>query len=462
MTIINFREKGYLLGAELFGTQIEFSSKPKKCNIGYPCSRACISTQKICRKQIQGDSKTFVAWAVNHLSLGGELSESQLAKISNLPTARTPLTTENRSRSIQKAIRRLSKQPQQNTSDTAQLTATNIKPGAVGDMAISEIKADPKRFQFKIIGEHTSTGEVGSLSGVKKFDKDLAGIVQVWKDPADSQVYVINGHNRLALAQRLGETKITVRSINANSASEARAIGALTNIAEGRGTSVDAAKFFKDSGLSKNELSKKGIPLREKVATEGLALASLHPDIFRKVIDGGLSPEKGAIIGSGGLSPEGQKGVVDLIDKKSKKGNVSNETLSELVSIAKSSESVQTTELSLFGTDTKTESLALHKAEIQGYVRQQMASDKKLFARVSKGKNASTLESEGNTINVDKSKARADSTELALRQFDTLKNVNSDISKILNRFSELVAGGMPIAKAKKEALAEISKSLIGE
>jgi len=192
-------------------------------------------------------------------------------------------------------------------------------PSGLAELDPSEIEADPKRFQYKLLGEHTKTGEVGSLSGVQKYDPDLAGIVQVWHDPADGKTYVVNGHNRLALAKRLGAEKVAVRYLDVPDAKTARATGALTNIAESKGDALDAAKFFRDSGISREDLQRKGIPMREKIAQDGLALSKLDDSLFRKTIDGELSIGRAAIIGGSGLDHAQQRDLVKLVDKQGKR-----------------------------------------------------------------------------------------------------------------------------------------------
>ena len=98
---------------------------------------------------------------------------------------------------------------------------------------MSELQVDPKRFQYKTnVGE----GGVSNLLKGKKYNPDLAGIIQVWKDPANGKTYVVNGHHRFDLAKETGQSDILARHINAENEGQARAIGALTNIAEGRGS----------------------------------------------------------------------------------------------------------------------------------------------------------------------------------------------------------------------------------
>src|SRR6185312_16720395 len=98
-----------------------------------------------------------------------------------------------------------------------------------------------RRFQYKLDTDAEGVGTL--LKEVTKYDPDLGGIISVWRDPQDGRLYVVNGHHRLELAKRTGQPTVAVRHLVAKDAQAARAIGALQNIAEGRGTAIDAAKF---------------------------------------------------------------------------------------------------------------------------------------------------------------------------------------------------------------------------
>ena len=314
--------------------------------------------------------------------------------------------------------------------DTATIAA---KPGSVAEITPNLLKVDPKRFQYKIIGEHTQTGEVGSLSGVKRFDPNLAGIIQVWQDPQDGKTYVVNGHNRLALANRLGADKVTVRYLDVKNAKEARAVGALTNIAEGRGTALDAAKFFKDTGLSKEDLDKKGIPMREKIATDGIALSKLDDSLFRKVIDGQIPTERAVIIGSSGLNLAKQRDLYDLSEQQAKKGRkITNDVLSELVDTVKGSEERSEIQFDLFGASEITKTNAIERASLQAAIKKRLSRDKKLFGLVSKSKAAQDLEKAGNVINAEASFKISREAASTLLVFDQLKNVSGGVSAAIN------------------------------
>lgn len=111
---------------------------------------------------------------------------------------------------------------------------------AVGHALISvdELAADPNRFQYKVSNiVDRETGTSAELKEVRRFRPEFAGQILVWRDPKDGTNYVVNGHHRFELAKRSGyKGGIPAFFIDARNDQEARAVGALANIAEGRGT----------------------------------------------------------------------------------------------------------------------------------------------------------------------------------------------------------------------------------
>jgi phage gp29-like protein len=335
-----------------------------------------------------------------------------------------------------------------------------VKAGFVGEINAKDIKADPKRFQYKLIGEHTKTGEVGSLSGVSTYDPNLAGVVQVWRDPKDQNLYVINGHNRLALANRAGAEKVTARVIDAPDAAHARAIGALTNIAEGRGTGLDAAKFFKDTGLTIEDLKKKGIPMREQIAQKGLAIAQLEPGLFAKVVNGDLPEARAAIIGDAGLKPEQQKDLYELSERKGKK--LTDAALNELVAGVKASSSVGTVEqFDLFGGTLETKTNAIERANLAAGIRSQLGKDKRIFGLVARSQAAKELARGNNIIDQAASKDIAQQSAQTMAVFDELKHSSGPIAKALNAAAVRVAGGEKQGAVQKELYSQIAEIIKG-
>ena len=326
--------------------------------------------------------------------------------------------------------------------------ADNTKhgPGQSGDVNTDLIHFDPSRFQYKIHQTDTRTGAVGSLAGVKRWNPELGGMIQVWKDPKDQKTYVVNGHNRLDLARKLGIGKISARYLDAKDHQEARAKGALTNIAEGRGTAVDAAKFFRDSGIQKADLESRGIPLTEAKADQGLALAGLSNPLFRRVVDETMPVERAAIIGGSGLSHSRQAKVADLVDGLEKKKPITNNHLREIIDDEKDSKTVSDSQGGLFGDDPEEKSLALERTKLRSEIKERLGREKRLFGTVSKSKAAEDLARGGNRIDTEQSGQISRDAGEALRVFDTMKRLRGPMSDAIQEASEKLHG----AKGRSE------------
>lgn len=337
-----------------------------------------------------------------------------------------------------------------------------VLPGGIASVDPSKIEVDPKRFQYKLSGSQTKSGTVGSLRGVKKWDANLAGIIQVWKDPSNKKVYVVNGHNRLELEKKLGVPQRPARFLDAKTAKEARAIGALTNIAEGRGNARDAAKFFRDSGISREDLEKRGVPLREKIATDGLALSKLSDGLFNQVIQGQLPESRAVIIGEKLSDRTQQEALVKLISKEEKRGRrITNDVVAELADMTSTAPKKQEEGnlLTLLGFDPDERSLAIEKAQVSASIKRQLAKDKNLFGTVGRNKNASELKRAGNTINVEESAEISQNASTSLTLFDKQKNQAGKIDNILNQSAQRLANGEKRDKVTKEAREEIEEYL---
>lgn len=449
---MNFYQLGYAIAAVLSQpptfSPVEFSSKSRKqCKSGYGCGWTCISTKKKCRVAVTGEAKNFAEYVKKNKN---RLSEIQRKKAQEQKTAMIKSGVSPKGESIQEKLQEKIKSLQKEAKNKPTKSPTTIAPvaGNIGDFPVDQIQADPKRFQYKILGQLTKSGSVGSLGDVQKWDKNLAGIVQVWNDPADGKTYVINGHNRLSKAKELGVKEVTVRFIDAPDAASARAIGALTNIAEGRGTPLDAAKFMRDTGLTSKDMIDKGIPMRDKVADEGAALAGLSDKIFNKAIQGEITLDKAVVIGKSGLKPDSdQDALFDLIEKKKQ---ITPEVLNELIDIVRSSSSRTTSQMTLFGAEEITESLAIEKAQVQSNLRERLLKDKRLFSVVGKSVNARQLERGGNIIDVEKSSEISQAASQGLRFFDDFKNISGPLSKMINEAAERIAKGESATKVNKD------------
>lgn len=335
---------------------------------------------------------------------------------------------------------------------------SQVLPGGIASVDPDKIEVDPKRFQYKLSGSKTKSGTVGSLRGVKKWDANLAGIIQVWKDPRNKKVYVVNGHNRLELEKKLGVPQRPARFLDAKTAKEARAIGALTNIAEGRGNARDAAKFFRDSGISRQDLERRGVPLREKIATDGLALSRLSDGLFDQVIQGELPESRAVVIGEKLSDRTQQEALVKLIAKEEKRGRrITNDVVAELADMTNTAPKKQegANLLTLLGFDPEERSLAIEKAQVSASVKRQLSKDKNLFGTVGRGKNAQQLKRGGNKINVEESAAISQNASTTLTLYEKQKSQTGKIDQILNSSAERLANGEKRDKIAKEAREQI-------
>lgn len=347
--------------------------------------------------------------------------------------------------------------------DSAEITGGENSPDAEKqkklsvDHPIDDLTFDPERFQFRF-ETRGPEGKSGSLNNVKVWDDNLAGIVLVWRDPADNKTYVVNGHNRVSKAIELGETTFpVVRYIDAENESVARSIGALTNIAEGNGTAIDAAKFIKETNQTRESLAEAGVPLHGEMVTDGLALANLHPALFNDVIRGVLPLKRAALIGAKLADHSSQMNLVTLLNKQKKQ--LTNSVVSELIDLVAGGPKEQVTQVDLFGEEVITKDYTLEKAQVTAYIKSQLQSDKRLFGVVSKG--ANKLERGGNKIDVKTSKGISEESATLLEIFDSINLQKSEIGDILNIAAKEIAGGKNVEKIKQDAYSEVREALPG-
>lgn len=321
-------------------------------------------------------------------------------------------------------------------------------PAQVPDtFPVAEINLAPERFQYKLgMGEK---GVSGSLKKIKTWYPERGQGVSLWRDPANGKVYVVNGHHRVELAQRLGVQDMpNPYFIEAATAEEARFIGAIQNIADGRGTAFDAAKLFRDKSFTRADLEALQLPFTENTVRQGAALANLNPSLWGAAFRGEIPIERAVLIGEKIDTPELQTALVKLIAKETKKGRkLTNDVVSELADMVNGAPRTKGTQATLFGDEAITVSNAIEKAEVLAYIRQQLVRDKSLFGTVSK--HAGELERVGNIIQVEASEGVSKEAAQLLFLFDTLKNRAGPVSDIVNTAARRL-GAKESAQAVKE------------
>jgi predicted ABC-type ATPase len=435
-----------------FGTA---TLKKRQCSTGYSCGNSCISLQRECRISPASAIGKIRLRRLQQLAAAGDKAAEATA--TQVAASRGTMAAERQKERNTKRVEQLLARPEiaefLRTGRLPQAAISSTEPGTVREVEPGDIAFDPGRFQYKL-NATAGTGEVGSLSGVRRWDPNLAGVMSVWKDPADSKIYVVNGHNRLSLARRLGAESVTVRFLKAANATEARAIGALQNIAEGAGTPMDAAKFFRDTGIkSQADVEARGLPLGSGQAEKGLRLSKLPTEVFNAVVRGDLSVNRGAIIGGSGLDEAKQREVFKMIGSRKA---IADQTLQELVEHAAASQQRTQTTMSLFGETQEAKDNLITRAKLSAGLKAKISREKRLFSTVSRARAATALQEKGgNVINQEQSAKVAGEASEALGVFERLKSASGPISSALNRAADRVEAGESEAKVRQELEADV-------
>lgn len=320
-------------------------------------------------------------------------------------------------------------------------TPANIRgeptpPGGVRitRMRTADIVPDPARFQYKSGGDEVS-GAGGELKGLTRFDESLAGVLSVWRDPATGIVHPVNGHHRHELATRTGHPSLNVVELDAQDANEARAMGAVQNIAEGRGTPLDAANFFRSSGLTPADLADR-VSVKGAVMRQGMGLAKLAPDLFSQVARGELPEAAGAVLGETLDTPALQRTAAQALRGSAKR--LTEQEVREVARQVRDAGSESVNQDSLFGPEAVEAPLYVEKAQLAAQVQRRLAQDKRLFGFVAKGGRAEELARGGNVIDATRS------AEMA-RESAQLEEV----------FTQLYTRAGPIAQALTDAARQV-------
>jgi len=309
--------------------------------------------------------------------------------------------------------------------------------GKVYNAPTEALNIDPKRFQFKL--KTDASGVTQELKAVQTWNPDFAGTLAVWKDPQDGKTYVVNGHHRRELAGRLNVADMAVRYIDAKTPEEARAKGALINIAEGRGTPVDAAKFMRDTGTGPEEMKKTGVSLKGKLAEDAVALTALSDKLFDRVARDDMEIGRALAIGRNLPDHARQEKLVKILDKREEDGkDISLRTVEEMAREMAAVPAVTRNDaaegMGLFGNEDYEDDVFVERNELKGYIRNQLAQDVNDFAVVASKRRAEKVAGAGNVLDTEKNNT-----------FDGLVNLKGPVSSALNEAAKEYAA----AKGKK-------------
>lgn len=334
-----------------------------------------------------------------------------------------------------------------------------------------EITAAPQVFQYKE-GVNAAGEQIGnSLEGVERWDPNAENIIQVWRDASGEigdpgRVYVVNGHNRLAAASRMGIPSMRVEYLDAPTAAEARLQGAISNVSDGKGTVFDAAKLAREYGIGDPaQLKALGKPGASGFWKDGIAIGRLPEDVFTAAVNEQIPLRRAVIIGESGVDEETMRSAYRYLVQQGP-DNVKETTLREMLAMAKHSPATSSVDQPdiLTGTEWAQNFNAgmLAKADLAGAVRLLLSKEKKLFGTV--GRQAGQIERVGQ-VDAGAAKDISGEASRALAIFDDLKYQTGPVADLLNEGTQRVLAGeqaAQVAKGIKNRLAAAIQEAMGK
>lgn len=145
--------------------------------------------------------------------------------------------------------------------------------------------------QLRVPTEQLVTEEAKPVS--ETFDREKAGVIDVWQDPETNELFVINGTKRVATAMEDGVASVDVNFVKANSLQEAYKIGELKNKLEDTDKTLDAVELVKANPVLKDNLD-----LSKPKELELFGLASLNESLTEELKTDPKQAEILSIIGN--------------------------------------------------------------------------------------------------------------------------------------------------------------------
>ena len=298
------------------------------------------------------------------------------------------------------------------------------------------LRVDPKRFQYKIKGIDTSTGTGEELRGTNKWNPELGGVLLVWRDPDSGKDYVVNGHHRFELANRTGADKLNVRYIDAPTAKLARSVGALANIAEGRGSPVDAAKYLRDTGQDVEHFKRAGISMSGAIASKAAQLAKLSDWAFDQVVRGYMDEDKAAAIAEELPDIEKQDKLLRRIQEREDDGR--EYTLREARQAAKklaNAGSVTQQGFDLFGAYEDEQDTFDEEVEIEAYIDRLLRQQANDYRAVANTRRAERVAEAGNILATDENARRQRDAEAMAELFGAEAHLKGAVADTIREYA---------------------------
>ncbi len=272
-------------------------------------------------------------------------------------------------------------------NDETRFIDSEIKERQEQSFKPSELLTDAKTFQYK--DNSDENGVTDRMNGVEEFDPLYAGDIIVY-ERKDGKKYVVDGHQRLGLAKRLGGDNITLKGYlfkeqDGYTPEQMRVLAAQKNIAENSGTALDTAKIIKEIGY---ENLPKTIPTNSAMVKDGIALSRLGDTAFQKVVNGEITSAQAARIADIIRTDESKQiAAIDGV-RIAKFSNL--EQVAMFAREVLAADTVKSEQINLFGTQEIFQTTAIEKIQIVDKAVKSLKNDKKIFSGLLRNNNRIT------------------------------------------------------------------------
>jgi hypothetical protein len=302
-----------------------------------------------------------------------------------------------------------------------------------------DILVDARTFQFK--GGGDEFGVTDRLRGITKWNPRLAGTVTIY-EYADGRLFVADGHQRVGLARRLmaEDPNLNIelygyrlREVDGVSPEEAMVQAAMTNIAQGTGTVIDAAKIARMDVERFRSMIGRDMPPTSEIVRQARDMQALSDDAFGAVINEVIPSNYGAIVGRLLADrPELQQAAISVL-ARAEPANVFQ--AEAIVRQVREADFDVATQQSLFGEEMVVESLYTERARVLDRAVKTLRQDRAAFANLVR--NAENIESAGNVLDRSVNQRRADLDGQAIALVQTLANRKGSLSDALSDAARL-------------------------
>lgn len=361
------------------------------------------------------------------------------------------------------ALRQLLGQAAEAALDTLAdgLAAAAPPAGPVFMAPIADLKVAPQTYQFRVSPLLSTAGTDGRLKACRRFNRALAGVALVWREPS-GQLALLDGHHRLELARRSGVADLACLEVSAGSVREARRVGALANLAAGHATPADVARLLRDESMTAAEVAEFGVSARSKLLQDAARLVPLASDLFGQLATGEMPLEMALALASIGSTVTQRE-----LHREATRRGWSAEQVAEAASLA---QLARTSRAEAVGCLPGLEGLMASESTdlgallaVRAAIRRQLGTELRALRSVSHRRTASSLEARNVAlIDVAAASEARDATRAQARVLTVLAGQSGPLQATIRQLADRVAAGCSAAEVVAENLPMVRSAIEAE